>query len=74
MTQVYSFKQTIKSGESTDNSIPYLSVYLWHEDLNATEKYLKLSNELFPDEVAKFSEYSGSLFPEVFVDGEVQIY
>lgn len=54
-----------------DNSVPYLSVYLGHEDLNATEKYLKFSNELFPDEVAKFSEYSDSLFPEVFVDGEV---
>lgn len=37
---VYSFKQTIKSGESMDNSVPYLSVYLGHEDLNATEKYL----------------------------------
>lgn len=68
---VYSFRQAIKSEESMDDSVPYLSVYLGHEDLNATEKYLKFSNELFPDEVAKFSEYSDSLFSEVFIDGEV---
>lgn len=68
---VYSFKQAINAGEPMDGSVPYLSVYLGHEDLNATERYLKFQDELFPDEIAKFSEYSSSLFPEEIANGTV---
>jgi integrase/recombinase XerD len=60
-----SFALAESSGRSVDDSIPYLSIYLGHDSLKETEKYLKFSSELFPEAIALFEEYTSQMFPEV---------
>jgi integrase len=60
-----SFSVAEKAGRAIDDSIPYLSIYLGHDSLQETEKYMKFSSELFPHEMELFAEYSSDIFPEV---------
>jgi integrase len=60
-----SFAKSEQSGRSIDESVPFLSVYLGHDCLNETEKYLKFSSELYPEALELFEEYTEGLFPEV---------
>lgn len=59
---VKSFAQAEKNGRSTSDSIPYLSVYLGHFDMDGTEKYLKFSSDIFPEHTAMFEAYSAGVF------------
>ena len=61
---IKSFAQTEQLGRSTDDSIPFLSVYLGHRDLDETEKYLKFSSDIFPEYTAMFENYSYGVFSE----------
>ena len=47
------------------DAIPYLSIYLGHDGLNETAKYLKFSNELFPEAIDAFGDFMNGLLPEV---------
>ncbi len=60
-----SFAATEKAGRKIDDSVPYLSIYLGHDSLQETEKYMKFSSELFPEAMELFSNYSVDVFPEV---------
>ena len=60
-----SFAQAEREGRHLDETIPYLSIYLGHESLAETEKYLKFSNELFPESIDAFGNYMRGLLPEV---------
>jgi integrase len=60
-----SFIQAQKNGRIIDDSIPFLSIYLGHDSLWETEKYLKFSSELFPNTLELFESYAGTVFPEV---------
>jgi len=60
-----SFMKAEDSGLRIDDAIPYLSIYLGHDSLTETEKYLKFSSELFPESMKKFNDFTQSLFPEV---------
>lgn len=60
-----SFKQLSANGISVDNSVPYLSIYLGHENLMETERYMKFSAEMFQDDFQKFADYSASIYPEI---------
>ena len=60
-----SFAKAERNGRHLDDAIPYLSIYLGHDSLNETAKYLKFSNELFPDSIDAFGEYINGLLPEV---------
>lgn len=62
---VKSFTQAEQAGRSTKDSIPYLSVYLGHNSLVETEKYLKFSNDMFPEYATMFETFSETIFPEV---------
>lgn len=59
------FKQLEAMGISTDNSVPYLSIYLGHNNLKGTERYMKFTPDMFIDEFQKFSAFSNGIFPEV---------
>ena len=59
-----SFAQAQKNGRNIDDSIPFLSIYLGHDSLKETEKYLKFSSELFPKALELFENYAGMAFPE----------
>ena len=62
---IKSFAQAEQAGRSTENSIPYLSVFLGHYDMDGTEKYLKFSGDMFPEYTDLFGDYAASVFPEV---------
>lgn len=68
LRHVFAFKSFVKAekmGIQIDNAIPYLSVYLGHDSLGETEKYLKFSAEMFPDALARFESFTSDMFPEV---------
>ncbi|MCM1062666.1 MAG: tyrosine-type recombinase/integrase [Eubacterium sp.] len=60
-----SFKQTEKLGISMTDSVPFLSIYLGHDSLNETEKYLKFSSEMYPETTEVFGSFMKDLLPEV---------
>ncbi len=60
-----SFKQTEKLGMSLTDSVPFLSIYLGHDSLNETEKYLKFSSEMYPETTELFGSFMKELLPEV---------
>ena len=62
---VNSIKQMGQNRIVIDDAFSYLSVYLGHSSLRDTEKYMKFSSELFPEEMEKFNAYTDFLFPEV---------
>ena len=71
LRHVFSFKSFIeaeKSGRLLDDSIPYLSIYLGHDSLKETEHYLKFSNELYPEAMELFENYTLEVFPKVIYD------
>lgn len=68
MRHVFAFKsfaQAERCGRHLDESIPFLSIYLGHESINETSKYLKFSNELYPESIDVFGDYMSGLLPEV---------
>lgn len=62
---IKSFAQSERRGQHMDDLIPFLSVYLGHEGIYETEKYLKFSNELFPESIDAFGSFMSGLMPEV---------
>ncbi len=69
-----SFKQLQKNGLPQKESIPYLSIYLGHDSLYETEKYMKFYNGLFSEEMEKFEKFSDDIYPEVKIDVEDEWY
>lgn len=68
LRHVFAFKSFAKAereGRSLNDSIPYLSLYLGHDSLTETEKYLKFSNEMFPESIDVFGSFMNGLLPEV---------
>ena len=61
---VKSFAQAEKAGRSVHDSVPFLSVYLGHFDMDGTEDYLKFSPDIFPEHTALFEAYADGIFPE----------
>ena len=63
-----SFAKAEQKGRRIDDLVPYLSIYLGHDSLKETEKYMKFSNEMFPDFMELFDDYTAEIFPEVIFD------
>jgi len=59
---VKSFAQAEENGRPANDSVPFLSVYLGHYDMDGTEKYLKFSSDIFPEHTAMFENYSAGVF------------
>ena len=62
---IHSFAQAEKNGRPVDDSVPFLSVYLGHHDMDETEKYLKFSGDMFPEYTGLFEDYAVGVFTEV---------
>lgn len=60
-----SFAKAEKDGRVINDTVPYLSIYLGHDSLKETEKYLKFSSEMYPEAMQLFEDYTTSIFPEV---------
>ena len=65
-----SFAQNERNGRGTSDTIPFLSIYFGHVSLNETAKYLKFSNEIYPEAITDFGTYMEDLLPEVVYDEE----
>lgn len=59
------FRQADKMGVRIDDAVPYLSIYLGHNSLAETQKYLKFNTEIFPDVLDRFGDFTSNIFPEV---------
>ena len=57
-------KLLVSIGIPIEDAVPYLSIYLGHESLRETEKYMKFASDLFPEEMNKFFEVSDDLYPD----------
>lgn len=54
-----------QNGRPAEDSVPFLSVYLGHHDMDETEKYLKFSGDMFPEYIELFEDFASGVFAEV---------
>lgn len=59
------FRAFHHSGDTFENTVPFLSAYLGHENIMETDRYLRFSYELYTEAYEKISEYTEGVFPEV---------
>jgi len=62
---VYSLVKMAKSGLDLYYSLPILSAYLGHQSLEATDRYVRLTSDLFPDLIQDVNAICAYVFPEV---------
>jgi integrase/recombinase XerD len=62
---VHCLKKWVLEGRDLSNCLPYLSVYLGHEDMRGSQRYLRLTADLYPDITAKVEQTCSWLIPEV---------
>ncbi len=62
---VHSLQKFIGEGRDTYLLLPILSTYLGHKNIYATERYLRLTSEMYPDILQKVTAATGRLVPEV---------
>jgi integrase len=58
-------KNWIRQGRDLTNCLAYLSVYLGHEDLRGSQRYLRLTAELYPDIINTIESHCEWIIPEV---------
>lgn len=63
---VHSLRNMVFSGKDVYCALPVLSTYLGHSSVEATERYVRLTSDCFPDVTKKIEVVSTFLFPEVF--------
>lgn len=62
---VHCLKKWVKRGEDLTAMLPYLSAYLGHVDLRASQYYLRLTADLYPSIVSAVETNYPNLIPEV---------
>jgi integrase len=67
---VHCLQKWISSGHPLNNALPRLSTYLGHNDIVATEKYLRMTAEVYPEIAKKLSAEYGHLIPKETVQNE----
>jgi integrase len=60
---VHSLKTMALSGRDPTVFLPVLSAYVGHKSIDATQHYLRLTAELYPDVLAATVKYSGRAIP-----------
>lgn len=60
---VHSLATMAREGLDLYHSMPLLSTYLGHQSLEATDGYVRLTAEIYPDLIKKSSGLSASVFP-----------
>jgi len=64
----HTFYQMSKNGIDMNVGITLVSSYLGHESTQATERYLKLTQEVFPELMLKITDYSSDIYREVIYE------
>jgi len=62
---VHSLAKMSENGLDLYYSLPILSQYLGHKSLEATDKYVRLTEEMFPSVLEKMNSVCAYVFPEV---------
>ena len=62
---VHSLQHMVESGLDIYTALPILSVLLGHSSVYATENYVRLTIQLFPDIVTKNGDAVKSIFPNI---------
>ncbi|MFN5422343.1 MAG: tyrosine-type recombinase/integrase, partial [bacterium] len=62
---VHSLKRVVENGTDVYCALPILSTYLGHASVTATEHYVRLTAEAFPDIQNVLDRYCGHVIPEV---------
>jgi integrase/recombinase XerD len=63
---VHTLAGMAEAGEDLYYSLPVLSTYLGHQSIGATDKYIRLTAEMYPSIIAKINEAFPFLFPEIY--------
>jgi len=63
----HSLKKMSDAGIDMYCALPVLSAYVGHSDITATEKYLRLTEEFYPDVRRKVQLTMPQVYPEVYV-------
>ncbi len=58
-------KKWVLDGRDLNNCLPYLSAYLGHEDMRGSQRYLRLTADLYPDITSKIEKTCSYIIPEV---------
>ena len=61
---ICSLRQALANGENQESFLEILSVYLGHDSLKETEKYLKFAVDIFPEELDKIDKVVNEILPE----------
>lgn len=61
----FTFRSFQNYGDTFENTVPFLSAYLGHENIMETDRYLRFSYELYNEAHEKISQYTEGVFPEV---------
>ncbi len=64
---VHSFKRFVLAGEDITNMLPYMAAYLGHSDFRATQYYLRLTADLYPEILNKTEMEFGYIIPRLEV-------
>ncbi len=59
----------VREGKNLTTALPYLSVYMGHVGLKATQHYLRLTAAMFPELVKTAEEAYGWVIPEAYHEG-----
>lgn len=62
---VHAMVQATKNGMGLTTSLPIISTCLGHKSLEATEHYVRLTNEMYPHLMAKLQEVTSDIFPKM---------
>lgn len=61
---VHCLNRWVRNGKDVSTALPRLSAYLGHKDLAATERYLRMTAEVYPEVIAILSEKYGGIIPK----------
>ena len=62
---VHSLESMSRRGLDLYYSLPILSKYLGHQSLEATDKYVRLTSEMYPELISEVNQLCAYVFPEV---------
>jgi len=61
---VHCLKRWVRQGVDLYAALPVLSEYLGHSTLDGTQRYLRLTADLYPDIIAAVEQHFGNVIPE----------
>lgn len=62
---IYTLNKMVNKGIDLYCALPILSTYLGHSSVSATQRYVRLTTEVYPELVEKVSKSCAYVFPEV---------